>query len=317
MKSNWLVGSALFFCVLFLISGQSHARQYSPGFQALLNQIQQTYLAPRGDNLSSMRNQYPSIVAALVGHALRQQMVYVRQNPSLNNQFKSLQQEARAYITDVAQTTSYRGRNEDGSPLTPASLWCVVNKFFQGQEDAWILQNFGVRTGTMPLVLATRPGSEQQRRPVHDPYEKPRETNQIELFGIGAPSVKGQPQATPPSQPPPSKITLNPDGITGTWFARQRKLQLKIWKQGDMYLGSISGERDIMYNFVPNQVCLRLKYAGAGKDGPIYKGQYYAVTGAGANIHEWQNTTFYYYVRWGKQVFSNSGNSIGTMDFEK
>ena len=81
MKYNRLFGSALIFCMLFLTFGQSHAQQYSPEFQALLNQIQQNYLAPKGENLSSMRNQYPSIVAALIGHALRQQMVHVQQNP--------------------------------------------------------------------------------------------------------------------------------------------------------------------------------------------------------------------------------------------
>ena len=92
MKSNWLFGSVLIFCILFLTFGQCHAQQYSPEFQALLNQIQQNYLAPKGENLSSMRSQYPAVVATLVGHALRQQMVHVQQNPSLNNQFMNLQQ---------------------------------------------------------------------------------------------------------------------------------------------------------------------------------------------------------------------------------
>ena len=337
MKHNRLFGSAIIFCMLFLTFGQSHARQYSPEFQALLNQIQQNYLAPKGENLSSMRNQYPSIVAALIGHALRQQMVHVQQNPSLKNKFKNLVQEARTYITDVARTTSYRGKNEDGSPLTPDSLWFVVDKFFQGQEDAWILQNFRVRTGTMPSVLAASSRPQQPGRPVGAPFEKEKEKNQIELFGIGAPSVKGtgscdqaayyfseqckgyrlQKEAQAEAARQKNKAALNPDGIIGTWFANHRKLQLKIWKQGDMYLGSTSGETSWFLNFVPNQVSLRLKYTGVGKNGPVYKGQYYAVTGAGANIHKWEDITFYYFVRFGKVVFSNGAGDVATMDFEK
>ena len=99
MKSNWLFGSALVLCLFFLTMEQSHAPwEYRPQFQALLNQIQQNYLAPKGENISSMRSQYPSIMATLVGHALRQQTVHVQQNPSLNNQFTNLKQQAQVYI---------------------------------------------------------------------------------------------------------------------------------------------------------------------------------------------------------------------------
>jgi len=337
MKSKQLFGLALALSLLFLTMGQSHAQGYSPEFQALLNQIQQNYLAPRGDNLSSMRNQYPNIVAALIGHALRQQALYVRQNPSLNNRFASLQQQARVYIADVARTTSSRVRNEDGSPVTPENLWFVVNKFYQGQEDGWIWQNFRVRTGTMPSVMVAGSGVQPPRPPVWDPPMKQEEKSQIELFGIGAPSVKGtgncdqaayyfseqckgyrlQKEAQAEAARQKNKAALNPDGIIGTWFANHRKLQLKIWKQGDMYLGSTSGETSWFLNFVPNQVSLRLKYTGVGKNGPVYKGQYYAVTGAGANIHKWEDITFYYFVRFGKVVFSNGAGDVATMDFEK
>lgn len=336
MKSHRLFGSALVFCILFLSFGPCHAQQYTPEFQAFLNQIQQNYLSPRGDNLSSMRTQYPNLVAALVGHALRQQALHVQQNPSLNNRFASLQQQAQVYITDVARTTSSRVRNEDGSPVTPESLWFVVNKFYQGQEDAWIWQNFRVRTGTMPSVLATRSGPQKPGPPVGDPLIKTEEKTQIDLLGQGAPSVKGpdncenlalyfSPQCNGYRQQKEAQAeaarqksrALNPDGIVGTWFTYKRKSQLKIWKQGDMYLGSMSGEPDWRCNFVHNQVSLRLKHAGAGKLGPVYKGQYYAVTGAGANIQKWEDITFYYYLRAGRETFSDSDSMIGLKDFGK
>ena len=206
---------------------------------------------------------------------------------------------------------------------------------FQGQDDDWIWQNFRVRTGTMPSVMAAGPGDQQQRRPLTDPFTKEEKTN-IDLLGQRAPSVKGpdncdnvalyfspqcewyrkQKEAQAEAARQKSKA-LNPDGVAGTWFARQRKLQLKIWKQGDMYLGSISGETSWTYNFKPKEVCLRIKYVGAGKDGPVYKGQYYGTSGAQAE-YRWQDITFYYFLRWGKEVFSSGPlGSPGIMDFEK
>jgi hypothetical protein len=189
MKSHRLFGSTLIFCALFLSFGPCHAQRYSPEFQALLNQIQQYYLAPQGTNLSSTRNQYPAVMAALVGHALRQQAIHVQRNPSLNNRFTGLQQEARTYITEVARTTTDRSRNQDGSPVASLeNLLFIENKFFQGQEDAVILQHYGVRTGTMPSVLAASSSPQQPGPPVGTPPRK--EKKEINLLGQVAPSVK-------------------------------------------------------------------------------------------------------------------------------
>lgn len=156
MKFNWLFGSVLISCMLFLTFGQCHAQQYSPEFQALLNQVQQAYLTPKGNNLSSLRNKYPTVLSTLIGHALRQQAVHVQQNPSLNNRFMDLQQEAQSYIGEVARTTP--ARFLDGSRWTLDGLWYIVNKSLEGENDDWIVQNYGVRIGTMPSVLAASPG---------------------------------------------------------------------------------------------------------------------------------------------------------------
>ena len=127
-----------------------------------------------------MRNQYPSIVAALVGHALRQQMVYVQQNPSLNNQFKNLQQEARAYITDVARTTSNRGRNEDGSPLNPGESMVCGEQVLPGSGGCLDLPEFGVRTGRCRRFWLPGLGLNNRRRPFGGlPMRNQEETNQI------------------------------------------------------------------------------------------------------------------------------------------
>ena len=78
MKFNWLFGSVLISCMLLLTFGQCPAQQYSPKFQALLSQVQQNYLAQKVINLSSLRNKYPTVLATMIGHALRQQMIYVQ-----------------------------------------------------------------------------------------------------------------------------------------------------------------------------------------------------------------------------------------------
>jgi hypothetical protein len=321
MKSHRLFGLVLIFCALFFSSGSCHAQKYSPEFQALLNQIQQSYLAPKGDNLSSMWNQHPSTLAALVGHALRQQVFHVQQNPSLNNRFTSLQQEARAYITEVARTTTYRGRNEDGSLVaSPDNLWFIANKFFQGQEDALILQHYGVRTGTMPSVLAASSRSQPPGRSVAAPPFKEKETNQINLLGQTAPPTKGAPPGETPPQPTPQRqVTLQPDGIIGNWNGNSGKTQLRIWKQGDLYLGTMSGKTGAYdYNFKPNEVCLRLKYAGVGKEGPIFKGQFYGSGGIQGNYY-WEDITFYYFLnsRKDKEKFATEPIVSATFSFEK
>jgi hypothetical protein len=297
MKSNRHFKSILIFCILFSTLGQSHAQQYSHAFQALLNQIQQNYLAQKGDNLSSLRNRYPTVVATLIGNALRQQMVHVLQNPSLNNQFTNLQREARIYIEEVARTTT--ARLVDGSRFNPEDLWNMVNGALQGGDDGWILETFGVRTGTMPPVLAAGPEHRPLPPPVGAPLTK-EEKNQIELLGKAAPSVKGPPKETP-APPPPRKITLKPDGIQGIWYSEGvgGSAQLRVWKEGDTYLGMLTNRQGTTSeNWRRNEVCLRLKYVGQHRqdnDILVFKGKHNRQVGnVYENHYEWQDKTSYY-----------------------
>jgi len=291
MKSNRLFGPVFIFCILFLNFGPCHAQEYSPQFQALLNQIQQIYLAPKGENISVLRSQYCEVMAALIGHALRQQMMYVQQNPSLNNQFTILRQDAQVFITDLARTTS--ARMQDGNPYPPDGLWYIVNKVYQGQEEEWIQQNFRVQTGAMPSVLAARSVPQKPGPPVGDPLIKSEEKTQIDLFGNVAPPVKGSDTCDGPAYWSPQcngyrqkreaaaeaernrSRALNPDGIQGENWSSIGGTRLRIWKQGDLYLGSMSGKTEYLYyNYKPNAICLRLKYVGKSEKGLIFKGQY-------------------------------------------
>ena len=260
MKSKWRSMVFPIFCLLILTPAPFRAQQYSPAFQALLNMIQTGYLTPKGDDLSSLRDRFPAVVATLIGHALRQQALYIQKDPALSNPLTSLQNEAGAYITDVARTTS--ARLEDGGRFTPEDLWQIVDRAYQGQDDDWVLQIFRVRTGTMPLILSSQTGTPPP--PLGNPPRK--KSNEIDLLGNKAPSDKNtRPpgQLTPPS-PSGAPYTLEPDGILGDWASENGKTRLKIWKEGDMYLGSMSGEKNWDYSFRnDDEVCLRFKLESA------------------------------------------------------
>jgi len=318
MKPKWLFGAVLILCILFFMSGQSHGQQYSPEFQALLNQIQQNYLAPKGENIPYLRSQFPAVMAALIGHALRQQAVHVQQNPSLNNRFKNLQQEAWTYITDVARTTSFR--HEDGSRFTPEVLWNVVNKVLQGQDDAWILQNFGVRTGTMPSVITSGLGPQEPSPILGAPpfvKESPPPSshgNSIDLLGKQAPPVKGQPKTTPTPPPPRAQRKLNPDGVQGIWLSYFREkvaAQLKIWREGDTYLGMIT-QGGTFNGWKRNEVCFRIKYTGQEGEHLVFKGKNNERVGNPYNNnYEWKGYTVGYWVTYeGKEQFGCYWSSI-------
>jgi hypothetical protein len=314
MKPHQLFGSALVFCVLFLSFEPCHAQTYSPEFQSLLNQIQQNYLAPKGENISVLRSQYPEVMAALVGHALRQQAIHAQQDPSLNNQFTNLQRDAQVFITDVARTTS--ARMQDGSPYPPDGLWYIVDRVYQGQEEDWIWQNFRVKSGTMPSVMAARSGPQAPAPPVGRPLMTKEEKDEIDLLGRVAPPVTGPPAEQRPQPTPQRQITLNPDGIQGgNWTGNGGKTQLRIWKQGDLYLGSMSGETEMLYYyFKPNEVCLRLKYVGKGEKGLIFKGTFYRMQSGFSqkNPYAWSDITFFYYSALGKERFDTHPEGVGT-----
>jgi hypothetical protein len=210
MKSLCLFGAALIFSILPFISDQSQSQQYSPEFQSLLNHVQQTYLAPKGRSLSSFRNEFPTIVATLIGHALRQQMVFVQQNSSLSKPFASLQREAQAYITEVARTTP--ARLQDGSLYTPRGLLYLMDNALQGTEDGWVLQSFGVQTGTMPSVFVIGRSPQPQPQPVDPPVRYTptiKEEGRKEKKGVDQLDREAPPAKVKESdawEPPPAAI---------------------------------------------------------------------------------------------------------------
>jgi hypothetical protein len=213
MKSMCLLGAVFIIGTLFFTFDQSQSQQYSPEFQSLLNLIQQGYLAnlaSKGETLLSFRNKYPTIVAKLIGHALRQQMVFVQQNSSLSSQFANLQREAEAYITEVARTTP--ARYHDGSPFTPIGLLYLMNNALQGTDDSWVFETFGVRTGTMPSVFAISRSPQPQPQPPGPPVKYTptiKEEGRKEKKGIDQLDREAPPAKVKESdvwEPPPAAV---------------------------------------------------------------------------------------------------------------
>lgn len=120
--------------------------QYSPEFRALLRQTQRIYISPKGQTIVLWEQQFPILLAGVIGHALRQQLVFVQQNPSLNSKFMDLQRETKSYLAGVAQRTQVPG-------TTLNDLWYFTARAIQGYEDEQVWQNYGVQIGTMPSIF--------------------------------------------------------------------------------------------------------------------------------------------------------------------
>jgi hypothetical protein len=79
---------------------------------------------------------------------------------------------------------------------------------------------------------------------------------------------------------------------------------LKVWKEGDTYLGMVNNQGTIGENWPRNQICFRLKYAGQGDDvrpdwrkSLVFKGKH-NTPGNSQLYHryEWKDKTSYYVV---------------------
>jgi hypothetical protein len=154
--------------------------------------------------------------------------------------------------------------------------------------------------------------------PAGRPPAKTVEKNQIDLLGRVAPPVKGPPKETQPP-PPPRQVTLNPDGIQGIWYS-ERSAQMKIWKEGDTYLGMLTNQQGTTSeNWRRNEVCLRLKYVGRDKDKLVFKGKHNRQVGnIFDNKYEWQDKTSYYEVRSdGVETFGSTRYSITETTFKR
>jgi len=137
-------------------------------------------------------------------------MVFVQQNSSLSKPFASLQREAQAYITEVARTTP--ARLQDGSLYTPRGLLYLMDNALQGTEDGWVLQSFGVQTGTMPSVFVIGRSPQPQPQPLSPPVkytpaikeEEMRGKKGIDLTDRGAPPAKVRESEA--WEPPPAAV---------------------------------------------------------------------------------------------------------------
>ena len=160
---------------------------YSRDFQALLNEVQRMYIGPQGGRLDVWERQRPRDVAMLVGHALRQQSLHVRNNPPLQGPYNNLVQEARAYISRV----------ESMNRTAPNSLLGVMTRALNGGDDYQVYSRYRVKVGSMPAVFAA--GQSGPGGPDYDlPVREKKQGEQIDLLNI-----------QPSKKPEEAKATYN------------------------------------------------------------------------------------------------------------
>jgi len=188
--------------------GPCHAQQYSPEFQASSESDFNRIIFRQEDNLSSMRNQYPNVVAALVGMPWGSRRFMSSINPSLEHRFARLSTASQVYITDVARTTSLPvSEMRTAARWHRRVLWFVVNKFYQGQEDAWILaRTFVFEPGRCPRLWLLALDLKNRARLSGSTDQNSKNKNQIELFGYrGSIGTKGSRK----QRPRPSLLETN------------------------------------------------------------------------------------------------------------
>jgi hypothetical protein len=187
-------------------------------FQVLLGQLQTYYFGPQGLDIRRAERDRPMLVAAALGHALRQQLLMAQADPRKTNYLRQVvEPESARHLQMIA--ARYRGypghRTADNRLLGPQDLLGSFGQSLQGGNDAFFAHNFGVRTAALPPVFVAdgrtvgpRPGETPELPMVFSGGgAPPPQDNAIDLLGQRAPRVQLPPPLVVPaprSSPPPS-----------------------------------------------------------------------------------------------------------------
>jgi hypothetical protein len=167
-----LFSFALTFLIILHANNPAFAQTAaSPAFQALYNQVEQMYFAPKGTSVQQMINQHPPIeVFRVFGHALRQQMLYIRNNPSIEQPYLSLAEETRAYLTQMTHRPNY---------------WSFAQRAINGDYDNDIWNAYRIQTGSAPSVLIGQAGPPMGGNTGNMPFQQEPlvDPNQVDLLG--------------------------------------------------------------------------------------------------------------------------------------
>lgn len=305
-----------FLCILFVpFSSYSFPNKTSKEFKNLLNEVHRLYIKPKGWNLSEMERKAPGVLASVIGHALRQQLNYVKKKPSLKRKFKQLQIETQGYFVYVARVAGYR--DSLGNKISPQDLWQVALDYIRGDMDKDVWQNFGVKVGSMASVLDSRQASSSgdSRTPSGRIYFDDDEDS-LNLLG----QKLNKPTTVPSEQDvKPSGRKFNPKVIVGTWEFENKhspgrvkdRFRMRINQVGpNLYHGKFIWTNNVrkmeyLYGVSLNQVWLKIKYSGHNDSlskVPLFVGQRqrcddFRDKGRGCIRTSWENLNCLYYPR--------------------
>jgi hypothetical protein len=238
-------------------------------FNRFLQTVESIYCRPNGLTLAGLRSNMPTLMSWFIGHAVRQQIPFVNQNPNLRPLFDSLQTQIQHFLGESVRlygnSPAYNPPQGTGiPPITPESLWTGVVMGMQGLWDDKIWTDYHVPLGSMPAALSPL-------APPADPQELVMKRPSVKLLGK---KPNGPVQSTQTTGsggqigagPPPR--ALNPDNILGEWFGIDRgngSAHLHIDKQGDQYVGRIVGQGGFLeFRWERDDVCFMVKFAGQG-----------------------------------------------------
>jgi len=298
--------SILLLCAVIIVTCgpccAQNLQEFSQEFRNLAREIQRLYLEPRGWSLRAMESETPSTVAAVMGHALRQQAVRLGPDYAMDGRYLKLEDEVFYYLSLVAQRAGYV--DEHGNSIAMEDLWDIAYYHLDGNRDSDIEEFFGVKTGQMASVLGA---------PAGDPYVLPEIEEDDEMWPPPGPPAgiefqEEEDQSTlnllgvtldePTTVPGEEDLDLRGparkwkyDDIIGTWQCMYATL--RVTKQGDKYIGVCTGAPDPVkaeqwFGWRVGEKAFEVEPGYRAVGGPVYEGL------------GWHSTDIYKPPSWGK-----------------
>lgn len=202
----------------------------SGALRALMNQVEQTYLARNGYTFGAALNGNPDGAARLLGIGMMPQAEYSRQSQTNRRRYLGLIDEIKGFLRQLAQI--HQNDPNSRRRVTYEQLWDAFKEGFTGKNNRWAIDTFGVDPFAVRqpsiLHLADDPGlrvnDERARLPMGE-----RSNGAVNLLGERAGRVEGAPRPNPPTPPPPqpqeSKYRWQALGIyqNPTWWGGSYK----------------------------------------------------------------------------------------------
>ena len=211
-----LIGLFLSFLPLQPLIAQNNSG-YSADFDRLVQMVEQIYLQPNNFSFNQMADEYPSTLAAVMGHAMQAQFMSLPHTETARNRFVDLQDEVLMFVSWLAGM--HNGKVIEGHAVTPQMMWATANAGMEGTLNQQITESFRIHVNQVPNFLSGSQPSPagslsgginnkpQGRGQSGDSAGGGLEENlAINLLGVSA-----------DPDPHASEDPNNPDRIIGTW----------------------------------------------------------------------------------------------------